>query len=395
MEKVGKQCCKVIVFYQGGYYSNGATAADRRVRDLARGLVYAGAEVELHLPAWKKNQKDLPTSDLEEYSLVYLGSKESKGKVRKRINYWKQFLKYFKENKVDAVLFYGATPDLIFPSYIIKNRFKKISIAEFCDSHALGKHKFLKKLSIIAGEQILPKCTNLNIAISDYLEQQVKKAAPKVPTLKIPILVDSDAFKARDSKKSDQFKITYIGGLWKDYGVGVLLEAFSDLLKNHKQENFQLTIAGRLGNTEKHTDVRGKVKQLGIENNTDITGWVSTSRVIELLNEADVVVIPHLDTPFCNAGLPTKLAEYAIMAKAVVMTDVGDVGQFFTDKENGLICNPNNAESMFKCLEELYKSPSLLNKVGNAAQKLAFSLFDYKVNGGMLLKKIKEHDTGN
>ncbi len=395
-EKITDNKGKIIVFYQGGYYSNGASAADRRVRDLVRGLYYAGGYVELHLPVWKKGQKDIPNSDAKEYKIVYLGKRNNKGKILKRIDYWYRFINYCKLRNVQTILFYGATPDLIIPSLLLKKVYKKVTMAEFCDSHSLSKHALMKKKSIILGEKILPKCTNINVVISDYLNNQTKRYAPNTPSIKIPILVDSDSFIINSTKLNEQsFNIAYVGGLWKDYGVDILLESYSKFLKITNNKNIKLTIAGRLDDTDKHTDVLGQIAKLGIGGNTEVTGWVTTDRVIHILNQANVVVVPHLNTPFCNAGLPTKLAEYAIMGKAIIITDVGDVKKYFSDKKDCLICEPNNVDSLSTCLESLYFNKDLTKRIGENAKKLALSMFDYKVNGLALMDKIKNYDTCN
>ena len=108
----------------------------------------------------------------------------------------------------------------------------------------------------------MPKSTNLNITISEFLEEKVNKAAPSIPSLRIPILVDSDTFKHDEEKgrafrekhgiRKEEIIVAYAGGTWKQEGLKYLAEAFK--LLSEEINNIRLVIAGRLVSSPEHDD---------------------------------------------------------------------------------------------------------------------------------------------
>ena len=368
---------------------NGATGGGRRVRDLTKGFILAGNEVEMIVPIWKK-----PNTISEEkidLKIVYLGS-VSGGSVWTRIMFWHQIIQYVKLRNIEVILFYNTLIDSVLPACILRKN-KRFVIAEFCDlmSSQISKQGFqiLKKWVYRLNEWLLPKITNLNIVISDFLYQRVAKFAPNTPIMKVPVLVDFEVFSPSNQLKNE-FKntkiITYIGSFFHHEGVSFLIKAFAKIIKQYP--DIQLVIAGEHLNLPFNEDLEALSETLEIYEKVTFKGFIPTDEIKQLLEESDIVVVPQTNDVFSRAGLPTKLAEYAAMGKAIVLTNVGDVAQYFVHQENAIFCEPESIEALYEAICLLIEDENLRKKLAQNSRQVAQQYFDIQHNGSVIMDKI-------
>lgn len=389
---------KIAIVYQGIYPpEKGASGADRRIRDISRGISAAGNEVIFYNPIYHKSKVTNP--DKASFDVQSIGSSFfNKIPLLNRIFFWLALLKSVKREKVESILFYNTSPE----SFLIAKSLKSKGITvvyEICDLMSNNDQgKSLKEKITAYGEIKIPQNTHLNIIISDYLEKHVMQVAPNTPTLKIPILVDTDLFTKKEPDRNqfnqgsgignDDILLAYVGGIWKQEGVGNLVLAFSKLIKLHPK--VKLLIAGQLGKSELHDDVEKIVDDNNLREHVILTGLVDTNTVLAIYQNADIMVLPQIQHEFNKAGLPTKLAEYAAMAKPIVATSVGDVPVYFKNGYNALICTPSNPEDLFQALKKLIEDKELRDKLGENALNTALEYFDYRKNGQKIFEAIKK-----
>ncbi len=381
---------KIAVIYMGVFPEiKWATGGGRRVKDLTKGLQLAGNETTMIVPIW--NKPDDLSVENNDINVVYFGRFRN-GSFWSRIAFWFQAIQYIKSQKIDAVLFYNTLIDSVLPAFILRMN-KCFVIAEFCDlmSSQISNNgsQLLKKWVYQLHEYLLPKLTNLNIVISDYLYERVKHYAPHTSIIKIPILVDFETFShvSRQKNNDNLIKtITYIGSFFHHEGVSFLVKAFAKI--HNKYSDYQLVIAGKHLDFPDNEDIELLRKHLGIHSNITFKGWITTTEVKQLLMDSGIVVVPQTNNVFSQAGLPTKLAEYAAMGKAIVMTDVGDVNKYFTDKESALFCKPENIESLHDAIIELIENENLCRKLEQNSYQIARKFFDIQLNGSIITDKI-------
>lgn len=369
----------------------GYSAADRRVRDLVRGLIYAKASVSLLIPKYHINKSDIDVE--KEFNTEYLGTSK-KFKLLNRLIYWFKVLGYVKKNEINAVFLYNTQLDSVFFAWFLSKRKIKI-ITEICDLHSNSDFFTLKSFFARLTEKYLPRYSNMVITISKYLTNHIRKYDLNVPIFTIPILVDTDFFSKKIEYSNDvkfinnsEFLISYVGGLWKHQGVRYLMEAFKLIIDDNY--NAKLLIAGDYEPNDNKDDVISLSKMLAIEEQLILPGWVKTNSVKEILDNSDLLVISQTNQDFTQAGLPTKLAEYCAVNKPILITKVGDVMIYFKDKVNCIMCEPDNVYSIYEGIKYAIDNKDKLNQIADNAHDLALSVFDYKVNGKKLLIKINE-----
>lgn len=373
----------------------GPCASDRRVRDLARGLNSKGEVVHIFIPRWHDSGEE--NKDPSEYGLQFVGSVFDKIPLLNRVAFWfKLPLKAMRLN-CKAVIYYSPTIDSAISMVLFKFT-RVVTLLEVCDLVSFNFSRTFKGLLFYWGERLLPRLTDATLPISVAIRDFVLKFAPKTTTYLVPILVDNDVFKP-DVAKGIAFRkehdiddetviIGYVGGMYKTYGADMLMEAFSGI-NGHVPFKTKLVIAGRLEFDSHGFDAKGLAIALNAEHDIILTGWADTELVNSILNASDILTIPHLNTEANNAGLPTKLAEYAAIGKAVLATDVGDIRQYFKHLENIYIVEGSNLVALQTGLEHLILEQDLRSHIAKGIKSVGDVSFGYQANGKLLSDIIK------
>lgn len=140
----------------------------------------------------------------------------------------------------------------------------------------------------------------------------------------------------RRARQGGPTRILFAGQLEKHKGILFLLESLAEL-----DEPFELHIAGE-------GSLAGMVSAWA-ERDARILyhGFVSLKHLFDLLDLADVVVIPSL----CYENSPTIIYESFQAGVPVIAADIGGVGELITHEQNGFLFEPGNREAFLSTLK--------------------------------------------
>lgn len=96
-----------------------------------------------------------------------------------------------------------------------------------------------------------------------------------------------------------------------------------------------------------------------------------------------------------NESSPLSVWEAMSMEKAIVSTDVGDVGKFVNDGVNGLIVKVGNTNDLVKSIKKLIENSKLRKKFGKKSRQIAKNKLDIKMCGklySVAYKAIANHN---
>lgn len=184
--------------------------------------------------------------------------------------------------------------------------------------------------------------TTVSYALRDLL---IKREIRRKKVWVIQNGVDLNVFKPMDKnqcrKKLDlplnKKIVMYAGSLQRTQGVDVLLQALQKVMEKNK--DVILVIAGRFfGNEGRHIDFN--------KPNIRFLGSIKQDKVAELINAADVTVVPNRANEFTKYCFPYKVAEYAACQRPIVATNVGDAARFVGYKD--CLCKPDDSSDMAK-----------------------------------------------
>ena len=113
------------------------------------------------------------------------------------------------------------------------------------------------------------------------------------------------------------------------------------------------------------------IKDLNIKNFFFIG---SRKDVRPLLKKIDIYVCSSK-----NESSPLSVWEAMSMKKAIISTDVGDVGKFVVHKLNGLIVNVNDEIMLANNIKKLINNATLRKKFGKVSRQTAIKKLDLKI----------------
>lgn len=159
-----------------------------------------------------------------------------------------------------------------------------------------------------------------------------------------------------------KFRLLYHGTLVYRYGLDLAIRAV-DLVR-HEVPGVHMTISG-VGNYL--PELNNLTRDLGLDGHVTIHGgYRPLGELSELIQSADVGIVPYRNDVFTSGILPTKLMEYVacdlpcIAARtAAIESHFDGVVEFF---------EPGNAEDLARCITRLYRSPERLRELSIACQ---------------------------
>ena len=105
-------------------------------------------------------------------------------------------------------------------------------------------------------------------------------------------------------------------------------------------------------------------------NYVNLCGWVNEDRVLQLLSDADVLVLPSY-----AEGLPNAMVEAMAAGLAVIVTTVGNIPHFIKNYENGILITPKDSKGLAEAMIRLSADPRLITKLGKAGHATACEVF--------------------
>ena len=150
-----------------------------------------------------------------------------------------------------------------------------------------------------------------------------------------------------------------MGSVTESKGVGDVLDSLAQL----RAKNFpvKLQIAGRGEMDVFHQ----KVKQLQIEDDVEFLGLVPNNKVVHLMRESDIVLIPSRhDYP---EGFPLTIYEALCSRTPIVASDHPMFQNNLKHEVNAMVFPASNSIALSECIEKLLSAPELYQSLSIAS----------------------------
>jgi colanic acid/amylovoran biosynthesis glycosyltransferase len=248
--------------------------------------------------------------------------------------YSKQVTQIIKDFNPDIIHCHFASEALMLLDNINHRKYRiLIHFHGYDAADALNKAAFGYKLKYLLNQpNIIPISCNNYFArrLSDLLH---------IPASKFIILrygIDTAIFNRKDNTVSENKKtFLQISSLSPKKGHQYTLKAFAMFLQDTHQKNCQLIIAGDGSERDKLEYI---ARKLGIQNNVQFTGVVTSLEAAALLQKADVFVHHSVTAPNGDIeGIPNAIIEAMSMKLPVISTYHSGIPELVTDKVNGYL----------------------------------------------------------
>jgi glycosyltransferase involved in cell wall biosynthesis len=303
-------------------------------------------------------------------------------------------------------------------------------IAEYNGSEAWVSRHWGRALKFhdlaVKAEQAMLDHAELIITISDVLrEELLSRGVPAHRIVMYPNCIDPEMFdparfpvaelqalRARHGVDGDDLVVMFVGTFGQWHGAEVLAHAIAILAERHRDWLEQHRVRFLLvGDGEKMRDVRARLE--GVDPRLYVlTGLVPQLEAPRYLATADILVSPHVPNPDGTRffGSPTKLFEYMAMSKAILASNLEQIGEVLSpslpvgqlpdrapqpdDSALAVLMTPGSVEDVVAGLRFLVERPEWRAKLGGNARASALGRFTWDHHVEAILRGLVHAQAG-
>ena len=195
---------------------------------------------------------------------------------------------------------------------------------------------------------------SLIVAVNVYKKMFIEIGIPERKIEVVLNTADGKYFyprKLNNAEEDRRLKLFHHGTLVKRYGVDILIEA-AGLLKKQKLD-FCFEIYGE-GDFRSHLD--DLIKKLELEKNVFLKGFLQLDYLPDKIAGADLCIVPNRKDAFLDTILPTKLLEYIVMERPVIVSRTKEVLEFFSEDEVTFF-EPEDRKDLAEKIVSFIKNP--------------------------------------
>ena len=159
---------------------------------------------------------------------------------------------------------------------------------------------------------------------------------------RIEILHNITAFPIRKESPDDgKLNLLFLGEIGERKGVFDILKALSEHRNDLKEKIFF-----HIGGNKRENELKGVIFESKLDSFVRFEGFVFGDKKRELLNQADVFILPSR-----NEGLPISILEAMSYGCAIISSPVGGIPEVVTD--NGILVEPGNTGQIYEAIKTL------------------------------------------
>jgi glycosyltransferase involved in cell wall biosynthesis len=153
----------------------------------------------------------------------------------------------------------------------------------------------------------------------------------------------------------EEAKIGFIGGLNRQKGVDVLIDAYKKIIKSHSSLKLEIMGDGPLREKMKKRAkwAKDRINFLGLR-----------SDIAPILSSWKILIVPSRSESFGQVVI-----EAAMLSKPVVATNVGGLPEVVGDNITGLLVNNDNPDALARAVIYLLARPKKIKIMGIKARK--------------------------
>lgn len=166
----------------------------------------------------------------------------------------------------------------------------------------------------------------------------------------------------------DPPQVLCLGRFGPEKRFDLAVSAFAELRKSFA--GVQLTMAG---DGPLRAQLQQQCEMLGLGDSVRFVGMVPTESIWDLLNQATMVVLPSR-----TEGLPLVALEASLMQRPVIASRVGGLPELVRHGQTGLLCTPQDVESLTQAMSDAILLPKKTQAMGAAARKHVLENFGWQ-----------------
>lgn len=204
----------------------------------------------------------------------------------------------------------------------------------------------------------------------------------------INMIVDPSRFEGVTRNPNVEKYIAYCGNVNNDSkdGIGDLVASFVRYRESYQDR--KLYIIGPIVSQEQKKKYEDYLKNSGALDSVVFTGPIPPTSIPQYFVNADMLVLARPNNIQAKYGFPTKLGEYLLSGRPVVLTDVGNISDFLSDGQSAYIAQPGNITSISDKMKEVSTHTINSEQVANNGKEVALKEFNSFTETSKLLSVI-------
>lgn len=210
------------------------------------------------------------------------------------------------------------------------------------------------------------------VTVSDYNAHHLRRLCPGAADRVHRIYngIDLNRFVPNPSARQSGL-IVSVGRMIEKKGFADLIEACRRLAEGPQQFTCRI-----IGDGPLRESLQAQIDASGLSGNVELHEPVAQERLIGMLRQASVVVLPCVISESGDRdGLPTVLLEAMALAQPVVTTTVSGGPEIVEHGRTGLLTEPGDPEALAAMLETVVADPEIGLRMGVRGRARAESLF--------------------
>jgi glycosyltransferase involved in cell wall biosynthesis len=198
--------------------------------------------------------------------------------------------------------------------------------------------------------------------------------------------VNGSAIREELGISQSAFVALYAGTFGLAQNLTTILEAASLLKSEQSTKDIHFVLAGAGAESE---ILLRKARELALRN-VSIINPLSKSRMPELINSADCVVVPLRDLEIFRGALPTKMFEAMACGRAVILAIAGEAEVLMREADAGCCVPPESATGIRDTVKHLADNPELTRRMGDNGRNYVLRHFSREARARELSDALYE-----
>ncbi|MDD5503925.1 MAG: glycosyltransferase family 4 protein [Candidatus Omnitrophica bacterium] len=242
-------------------------------------------------------------------------------------------------------------------------------------------------------EKLMPLAVDTVSVSSRRLKELCLKAAVREDDIfPAPVGADINQFKPcpdqshgiKTRYNTGRYLVLYIGQLHGGQYAELFIKAAGLILKKTKEVTFMI-----IGDGYRSVELKELASAQGLGRHMIFTGSLPHEIVPSYINSADICVACFEDNDITRCKSPLKIAEYLACGKAIVASNVGEVGNMI--KDAGLLVKPGDCSALADGILKLVNDGGLRQALSSRARARAVEKYNWDFTASSLLSAYNKY----